>query len=79
MSIYGEGAYRCPDENELHYPPLRGEGQMKEGQWEHLCPECGTERERPAGFEDGPPVLLLTASSQFEHYRSLTNTNRSVQ
>jgi formate dehydrogenase major subunit len=30
-------------------------------------------------YEDGPPVLLLPASSQYEHYRSLTNTNRSVQ
>ena len=30
-------------------------------------------------YEEGPPVLLLPASSQYEHYRSLTNTNRSVQ
>jgi len=30
-------------------------------------------------YEDGPPILLLPASSQYEHYRSLTNTNRSVQ
>ncbi len=30
-------------------------------------------------YEDGPPVLLLPASSQYEHHRSLTNTNRSVQ
>ena len=30
-------------------------------------------------YDEGPPVLLLPASSQYEHYRSLTNTNRSVQ
>nr|WP_246279813.1 formate dehydrogenase subunit alpha [Natronomonas salina] len=30
-------------------------------------------------FEEGPEILLLPASSQYEHYRSLTNTNRSVQ
>jgi formate dehydrogenase major subunit len=30
-------------------------------------------------YEEGPPVLVLPASSQYEHYRSLTNTNRSVQ
>jgi formate dehydrogenase major subunit len=30
-------------------------------------------------FEEGPPVMLLPASSQYEHYRSLTNTHRSVQ
>jgi formate dehydrogenase major subunit len=30
-------------------------------------------------FEEGPPVLILPACSQYEHYRSLTNTHRSVQ
>ncbi|WP_435185902.1 formate dehydrogenase subunit alpha [Halobellus sp. EA9] len=30
-------------------------------------------------YEDGPPVLLLPASSQYEHYRSLTNSHRSTQ
>jgi len=30
-------------------------------------------------YEDGPPVLLLPASSQYEHYRSLTNTHRATQ
>jgi len=30
-------------------------------------------------FEEGPPVLLLPASSQYEHYRSLTNTHRATQ
>lgn len=45
MSCYGEGAYRCPEEDELRHPSLRGEEQMKEGQWEHRCPECGAELE----------------------------------
>jgi formate dehydrogenase major subunit len=30
-------------------------------------------------YEEGPPVMILPASSQYEHYRSLTNTHRSVQ
>jgi formate dehydrogenase major subunit len=30
-------------------------------------------------YEEGPPVLLLPACSQYEHYRSLTNTHRSIQ
>jgi len=30
-------------------------------------------------FENAPPVLLLPASSQYEHYRSLTNTHRATQ
>ncbi|RDI70450.1 SDR family NAD(P)-dependent oxidoreductase [Halopelagius longus] len=45
MSSYGEGAYRCPEEDEVRHPPLRGEEQMKDGQWEHLCSECGAELE----------------------------------
>ncbi|MFW5958539.1 MAG: formate dehydrogenase subunit alpha [Natronomonas sp.] len=30
-------------------------------------------------FEKGPPVLVLPASSQYEHYRSLTNSHRATQ
>jgi len=45
MSSYGEGAYRCPNEGEIRYPPLRDSEQLKTGQWEHVCPDCGTELE----------------------------------
>lgn len=39
MSSYGEGQYEC-DDCGLVRPPLRGEEQMKEHDWELYCPEC---------------------------------------
>jgi len=45
MSIYGEGAYRCPDCEAFRYPSLRAEEQMARGDWEHHCGECGAELE----------------------------------
>ncbi|WP_336024869.1 SDR family NAD(P)-dependent oxidoreductase [Halobellus salinisoli] len=54
MSIYGEGTYRCSEEDELRHPSLREEEQMKQGQWEHICPECGAELEPVATTESKP-------------------------
>jgi dTDP-L-rhamnose 4-epimerase len=41
MSIYGEGAYTCENHG-LIAPRLRQEAQLKERQWEPLCPTCGS-------------------------------------
>ncbi len=40
MSIYGEGAYRCPTHGRVH-PFLRPEEQLARKEWEMKCPECG--------------------------------------
>jgi dTDP-L-rhamnose 4-epimerase len=40
MSIYGEGAYRCPEHGEVH-PQLRPEEQLARLEWEVACPACG--------------------------------------
>lgn len=42
MSIYGEGAYRCPACEEERYPVLRDEEQFERRDWEHRCEECGS-------------------------------------
>lgn len=39
MSIYGEGAYLCA-EHGIVAPRLRSEDQLKNRQWEPLCPQC---------------------------------------
>jgi dTDP-L-rhamnose 4-epimerase len=39
MSIYGEGAYFCSQDNEV-YPRLRSEEQLERHAWEVRCPEC---------------------------------------
>jgi dTDP-L-rhamnose 4-epimerase len=39
MSIYGEGAYECPSCGPV-YPQLRTTEQLRERNWEMLCPSC---------------------------------------
>ncbi len=53
MSIYGEGKYRCKNCG-IVYPRLRSEQQLKQKQWEMLCPSCkqtveaiGTDETKP--------------------------------
>jgi dTDP-L-rhamnose 4-epimerase len=39
MSIYGEGAYRCPTCGPV-FPQLRPEEQLSNRRWEMVCPDC---------------------------------------
>jgi dTDP-L-rhamnose 4-epimerase len=39
-SVYGEGAYKCNNCGTI-YPPMRTEEALKQGCWEHNCPQCG--------------------------------------
>jgi dTDP-L-rhamnose 4-epimerase len=41
MSIYGEGLYRCPNEDTVLAPPIRTSEQLAARQWEVPCPTCG--------------------------------------
>jgi len=56
QAVMGEGKYICPscyplasknlDDSEnpiFYYPDIRSEEQLREGNWEHKCPECGSE------------------------------------
>jgi dTDP-L-rhamnose 4-epimerase len=43
MSIYGEGLYRCPQEDVELAPPPRPEAQLAARRWELVCPSCGAE------------------------------------
>jgi dTDP-L-rhamnose 4-epimerase len=58
MSIYGEGAYKCP-EHGLIAPRLRPELQLKAHQWDPCCPTCGTELSPVPTAED--KALLPTS------------------
>jgi dTDP-L-rhamnose 4-epimerase len=53
MSIYGEGAYECP-EHGVVYPQLRTTEQLKKHDWELKCPECGKEVSPIPTPEDKP-------------------------
>ena len=45
MSIYGEGAYRCPAEDVLVLAQPRSDEQLEARKWEPRCPACGAELE----------------------------------
>jgi dTDP-L-rhamnose 4-epimerase len=42
QATYGEAAYRCGDHGKV-MPPLRDEDQLRRGDWEIACPECGAQ------------------------------------
>jgi dTDP-L-rhamnose 4-epimerase len=53
MSIYGEGAYRCPNCGTV-YPRLRPTEQLSRFAWEVRCLDCGAELEPVPTSEDKP-------------------------
>lgn len=54
MSMYGEGKYTCPGCGPV-YPGLRGEEQLKKGEWELRCPRCG-EKVSPCATDEDKPL-----------------------
>lgn len=45
MSIYGEGLYRCPEEDIVVAPEIRPEEQLALHRWEMGCQSCGSNLE----------------------------------
>jgi dTDP-L-rhamnose 4-epimerase len=54
MSIYGEGAYECP-EHGLCYPGLRSAEQLARREWDTGCPSCGGAIQ-PVGTPEEKPL-----------------------
>jgi dTDP-L-rhamnose 4-epimerase len=69
MSIYGEGAYRCP-EHGATYPQLRLESQLASRAWEMGCPICGQAAAPLPTGEDKPlyptSIYAITKRDQEE-------------
>ena len=69
MSIYGEGAYRCPEHGEV-YPRRRPEAQLAARDWEMRCPTCGEPVEPLPTSEDKPlyptSIYAITKKDQEE-------------
>jgi dTDP-L-rhamnose 4-epimerase len=53
MSIYGEGAYRCPNDGIVH-PRLRPFEQVERRDWRMRCPRCGESIEPVPTTEEKP-------------------------
>lgn len=54
MSIYGEGAYSCGEHGRVA-PRLRTEEQLRQRQWEPVCPQCGLPLS-PVGTNEDKPL-----------------------
>jgi dTDP-L-rhamnose 4-epimerase len=59
MSIYGEGLYRCPQEDVEVSPPPRSDEQLAARRWEVECPTCGAALE-PLPTPESKPLQPLS-------------------
>ena len=57
MSIYGEGRYSCPVCNIDAAPPVRSVAQLKDGQWDLHCDQCGATLQPRATDESKPSEI----------------------
>ncbi len=73
MSIYGEGAYTCPEHGRV-YPPLRPEAQLQARIWEMTCPICGHTVAPAATAESKPlfPTSVYAITKRDQEELSLT-------
>ncbi|GAB3028955.1 NAD-dependent epimerase/dehydratase family protein [Natronobiforma cellulositropha] len=75
MSLYGEGAYYCPDCDAARYPTRRRERDMADGVWEHRCERCeGALEARPTSEEkplDSTSVYAITKRDQEDLCRAV--------
>lgn len=67
MSIYGEGAYECPDCGRVA-PPLRSEEQLARGEWELRCPTCGKTL-KPLPTPESKPLQPTSIYAQVKRHQ----------
>jgi len=72
MSEYGEGAYKCEDCG-IVYPKLRTIEQLKQKQWEMLCPNCSKIVHPVPTHENKPlhPTSIYAISKQVQEQMCL--------
>ncbi len=64
MSIYGEGAYTCAEHGPVA-PPIRGNAQLRSGDWDPKCPVCaGPLTPRPTAEDKPSEVTSVYALSK---------------
>jgi dTDP-L-rhamnose 4-epimerase len=57
MSIYGEGRYACSECGQRASPPVRSVAQLRTGQWDLCCDDCGGVL-KPTPTDEGKPSEL---------------------
>ncbi|MEM2618600.1 MAG: NAD-dependent epimerase/dehydratase family protein [Candidatus Hadarchaeales archaeon] len=67
MSIYGEGKYVC-DSCGIVYPDMRDEKQLKLGNWEPKCPNCG-KSVNPVPTDEKKPLAPSSVYAQTKRHQ----------
>jgi dTDP-L-rhamnose 4-epimerase len=68
MSIYGEGKYYCEQCTTEVYPELRTPQQMKNQQWDQLCPNCNSIL-KPLPTDEAKPLIPTSIYAQSKHHQ----------
>ena len=67
MSIYGEGKYLCGTCGSVN-PDIRHDKQLKVGDWEPKCPNCGKETSS-VPTDEGKPLIPTSVYSQTKRHQ----------
>ena len=70
MSLYGEGAYRCPDCGGGKARP-REEARLQRGDWDVLCADCGGRLEPRPTPEEKPAEIASVYAATKKHQEDL--------
>jgi dTDP-L-rhamnose 4-epimerase len=68
MTIYGEGAYYCENEDKKVYPKLRSIDNLKKHQWEIKCPDCKHSL-RPISTPESKPLYSNSVYAQSKRHQ----------
>jgi dTDP-L-rhamnose 4-epimerase len=68
MSIYGEGKYYCEECTNEVYPDLRSHQQLKNQQWDQLCPNCNSTL-KPLPTDENKPLIPTSIYAQSKHHQ----------
>jgi dTDP-L-rhamnose 4-epimerase len=68
MSVYGEGKYYCAKCATEVYPSLRTYQQLKNPQWDQLCPTCGS-IVKPLPTDENKPLMPTSIYAQSKRHQ----------
>ena len=68
MSVYGEGKYHCEKCATEAYPDLRTHQQLKNQQWDQLCPNCCSIL-KPLPTDENKPLMPTSIYAQSKHHQ----------
>ena len=68
MSIYGEGSYYCEQCKTEVYPELRTQQQLKQQEWDQLCPNCNSDL-KPLPTDEEKHLIATSIYAQSKRHQ----------